>query len=209
MTMPTDPIATETAPHNFEAKLHGFWQKNRNAIFAVCALALLTVAAKGGWELFVAQRAKSLAADYIAATTSEKLHDFTHEHQGSALAGLAHLRLADEEYVAGNYADAIVDYTQASTALAGTPFAGRAQLGSAIAKIQAGRAADGEAQLKQIADDLTLLKAVRAEAAYDLASAAADEGRVGDAKNFAAQVQQIDPDGLWAKRAIELTANQP
>jgi hypothetical protein len=200
--------AEQTAPPNFEAKLHEFWQKNRNAIFAVCVVVLLAVAAKGGWELYTTQREKSLATDYVAAATSEKLHDFAHEHQGSPLAGVAHLRLADEEYAAGNYADAIVDYTQASTALAGTPFAGRAQLGAAIAKIQAGSAADGEAQLKQIANDLTLLKAVRAEAAYDLASAAADEGRADDAKKFAAQVQQIDPDGPWAKRALDLTANQ-
>jgi hypothetical protein len=204
----TDLPAEQPTSPDFEAKLHGFWQKNRNAIFAVCAAALLTVAAKGGWELFTAQREKSIADDYVAATTAEKLHDFAHEHQGSTLAGVAHLRLADDEYAAGNYADAIVDYTQASTALAGTPFAGRAQLGTAIAKIQAGSTADGEAQLKQIADDLTQLKAVRAEAAYDLASAAADEGRMDDAKKFAAQVQQIDPDGPWAKRAIDLTANQ-
>jgi hypothetical protein len=204
-----DLPAEPATPHHFEAKLHGFWQKNRNAIFAVCALALLTVAAKGGWELFTAQREKSLAADYVAATTSEKLHDFAHLHQGTPLAGVAHLRLADDEYAAGNYTNAVVDYTQAATALTGTPFAGRAQLGAAIAKIQAGSAADGEAQLKQIAGDLTLLKAVRAEAAYDLASAAADEGRADDAKKFAAQVQQIDPDGLLARRAMDLTAKQP
>jgi hypothetical protein len=209
MTTPTDPATGENASPNFEAKLHDFWQKNRGAIFAVCTLALLTVAAKGGWELFTAQRDKSIAADYVAATTTEKLHDFAHLNQGSTLAGVAHLRLADEEYAAGKYTDAIVDYMQASTALAGTPFAGRAQLGTAISKIQAGRTADGEAQLKQIADDLTQLKAVRAEAAYDLASAAADEGRADDAKKFAAQVQQIDPDGPWAKRAIDLTAKQP
>jgi hypothetical protein len=209
MTTPTDPVATETALPNFEAKLHGFWQNNRNAIFAVCAAALLAVAARGGWQFFTAQRAKSIAADYVAATTAEKLHDFAHLHQGSPLAGVAHLRLADDEYAAGNYPDAIVDYTQASTALAGTPFAGRARLGAAIAKIQAGSAADGEAQLKQIADDLTLLKAARAEAAYDLASVAVDEGRADDAKKFAAQVQQINPDGPWAKRAMDLTANQP
>jgi hypothetical protein len=205
----TDLPAEPNALPNFEAKLHGFWQKNRNAIFAVCAVALLAVAARGGWQLFTAQREKSIAADYVAATTAEKLHDFAHLHQGSPLGGVAHLRLADDEYAAGNYPDAIVDYTQASTALVGTPFAGRAQLGAAIAKIQAGRAADGEAQLKQVADDITLLKAVRAEAAYDLASAAVNEGRADDAKKFVAQVQQVDPDGPWAKRAIDLTANQP
>jgi len=203
--LPAEPNALP----NFEAKLHGFWQKNRNAIFAVCVLALLAVAAKGGWELFAAQREKGIAADYVAATTSEKLHDFAHEHRGSTLAGVAHLRLADDEYAAGKYTDAVVDYTQAATALAGTPFAGRAQLGAAIARIQAGGAADGEARLKQIADDPALLKAVRAEAAYDLASAAADEGRADDAKKFAARAQQIDPDGLWARRAIDLTTKQP
>jgi hypothetical protein len=199
----------QNALPSFEARLHGFWQKNRGAILAVCVVALLAVAAKGGWELYTAQREKSIAADYVAATTSEKLHDFAHIHQGSTLAGVAHLSLADEAYAAGKYADAIIDYTQAATALAGTPLAGRAQLGQAISKIQAGRPADGEAQLKQIADDLTLLKAVRAEAAYDLASTAADEGRADDAKKFAAQVEQIDPDGPWAKRAFDLTSNQP
>jgi predicted negative regulator of RcsB-dependent stress response len=204
-----DLPAEPATPHHFEAILHGFWQKNRNAILALCVLALLAVAVRGGWELFTAQREKSIAADYVAATTSEKLHDFAHLHQGSTLAGVAHLRLADEEYAAGNYPDAGVDYTQAATALAGTPFAGRAQLGAAIAKIQAGRAADGEAQLKQIADNPTLLKVVQAEAAYDLASLAADEGRADDAKKFAAQVQRIDPDGVWARRAIDLTAKQP
>jgi hypothetical protein len=204
-----NPPAESPAPHDFEVRLQGFWQKNRGAIFAACAVALLAVAAKGGWELYTAQREKSLAADYMAATTPEKLHDFAHLHQGSTLAGVAHLRLADAEYAAAQYADAIVDYTQASTALAGTPFAGRAQLGQAMAKIQAGRAADGEAQLKQMADDLTLLKAVRAEATYDLASAAADGGRTEEAKKFAAQVQQIDPTGPWAKRAFALTTNQP
>jgi hypothetical protein len=209
MTTPTDPTATENALPDFEVKLHGFWQKNREAVIAVCVVALLAVAAKGGWELYTAQREKNIAGDYAAATTSEKLHDFAHIHQGHVLAGVAHLRLADEEYAAGKYADAIADYTQASGALAGTPFAGRAQLGSAIAKIQDGRTADGKDQLRQIADDFSQLKAVRAEAAYDLASAAADEGHGDDAKKFAAQVQQIDANGPWAKRAIELTADQP
>ncbi len=209
MTTPTDPTAAENASPNFEEKLHGFWRENRSAIFAVCVVALLAVAVKGGWELFTAQREKSIAADYAAATTSEKLHDFAHIHQGHVLAGVAHLRLADEEYAAGKYADALADYTLGSQALAGTPFAGRARLGAAISQIQAGRTADGETQLKQIADDLTQLKAVRAEAAYDLASSAADEGHADDAKKFASKVEQIDPDGAWAKRAIELTANQP
>ena len=209
MTTPTDSKTAETAAPDFEEKLHGFWKKNRGALLAVCVVVLLAILAKGGWEIVTTQREKAIATDYVAATTSEKLHDFAHLHQGSTLAGVAHLRLADEEYSAGKYPDALADYVQASEVLAATPFAGRAQLGQAICKIQTGRTADGETQLKQLAADLTLLKAVRAEAAYDLASTAADEGRPDDARKFAAQVQQIDPNGPWAQRAIELTANQP
>jgi hypothetical protein len=208
MTTPTDAKTAVNAAPEFDEKLHGFWQKNREAIIGVCVVVLVAITAKGGWELFTAHREKSIAADYAAATTSEKLHDFAHDHQGHTLAGVAHLRLADEEYAAGKYADALADYVMAADALATTPFSGRAQLGQAVCKIQAGRTADGEAQLKQLVADLTLLKAVRAEAAYDLASAAADEGRADDARKFAAQVQQIDPNGPWAQRAIDLTANQ-
>jgi hypothetical protein len=204
-SVPAEPSALP----NYEEKLHGFWKKNREAIIAVCVVALLAVAGKGGWELYTAQHEKSIEAGYAAATTPETLHDFAHLNQGHKLAGAAYLRLADDEYVAGQYADAIADYTNASEALTGTPFAGRAQLGQAISKLQAGRTAEGEAQLKQLADDFSQLEAVRAEAAYDLASAAADEGRVDDANKFAAQVEQISPNGPWAQRAIELQANLP
>jgi predicted negative regulator of RcsB-dependent stress response len=213
--MPTDKKTATAAPDqpsaapNYEARLHGFWQKNQGAIFAGCTLLLVAVAAKGAWELYLAQREKSVAADYAAATSPEKLHDFAHEHQGHKLAGAAYLQLADGEYGSGKYADALTDYEHANEALAGTPFAGRAQLGQAICKIQVGRAPDGETQLKQVAGDFTLLKTVRAEAAYDLARLAADEGRVDEARQFIAQLGQIDSEGPWARRASDLQENLP
>jgi tetratricopeptide (TPR) repeat protein len=209
MTKTPDPQTAAIAAPSYEEKLHGFWQNNRGAIYLGCAIVLLAVAGKGGWELYTAQREQAIADDYVAATTPEKLHDFAHLHSGNALAGVAHLRLADDEYTAGKYDDALADYERAAEALAATPFAGRAQLGQAICKIQAGRTSDGEAQLKQIADDFTLLKAVRAEAAYDLARAAADDGRADDASKFSAQAEQIDPNGAWAKRAQELQGTAP
>jgi hypothetical protein len=215
MTIPSDqktaagsPAGPGAAP-SYEEKFHGFWKKNRSTIFAGCVAVLLVVTGKGAWEIFNAQREKSTAADYAAAITPEALRAFARAHQGHRLAGVASLRLADDEYSAGKYPDALEDYELAAEALRGTPLGGRAQLGQAVCKIQAGRTEDGEAQLKQLAADLAQLQAVRAEAAYHLASVAADGGRVEDAKKFADQVQQIDPAGIWAQRAITLRANLP
>ncbi len=67
--------------------------KNREAVIAVCVVALLAVAAEGAGSC-TPRSAKNIANDYAAATTSEKLHDFAHIHQGHVLAGVAHLRPA-------------------------------------------------------------------------------------------------------------------
>src|SRR5436305_7879432 len=106
MTTPTDPNLAENAAPNYEEKLHGFWKNNRNAIFGACLVVLLVIAGKGAWELYNAQREKNIGADYAAATTPEKLRGFAREHSGHRLAGVASLRLADDEYSAGKYADA-------------------------------------------------------------------------------------------------------
>ncbi len=215
MTMSSDPKTAAGSPDgqgaapSHEEQFHGFWKKNRGTIFAACAAVLLFVVGKGAWEIFNAQREKGAEADYAAATTPELLRAFTRAHQGHQLAGVASLRLADDEYSDGKYTEAQEDYLLAAEALRRTPLGGRAQLGQAVCKIQAGRTAEGEAQLKDIAADLAQLQAVRAEAAYHLASVAADGGRTDDAKKFADQVQQIDPAGIWAQRAIALRAGLP
>ncbi|HTQ29921.1 MAG TPA: hypothetical protein VMI53_01810 [Opitutaceae bacterium] len=214
----TTPNNSQTAPDapaspggalRHEEKLHDFWNKNRTTIFAACIAVLLVVAGKGIWEIYRVQREKSIQADYAAATTPEKLRTFAREHSGHILAGVASLRLADDEYSSEKYADALADYELAATALHDTTLAGRTLLGQAICKLHSGLAADGETQLKQLAGDPAQLQAVRAEAAYYLATRAADEGRVEDAKRFADQVQQIDAQGIWAQRALSLRASLP
>ncbi len=204
-----DKPASQGTAFYYEQKLHGFWTKNRNTIMAACAAVLLVVAGRGAWDFFRSQHEKDIETEYAAAASPEALRAFAGRHQGTPLAGAASLRLADQEYSNGKYTDALTDYTVAAGALRGTPLDGRAQLGQAVCQIQSGRRADGEAQLKQLAGDLTLLKAVRAEAAYYLASTAADEGRPDDAARFADQVEQIDPQGIWAQRAVAFRASLP
>ncbi|MDE3083777.1 MAG: tetratricopeptide repeat protein [Verrucomicrobiota bacterium] len=196
----------DAAP-TFELKLHRFWRKNRRDVLAACAIVLIAIAGRGAWEYFASQREKNIQAEYTAANTPEKLRAFALNHTGNPLAGVADLRLADDEYLAGKYNEALPDYISAADRLGGTLFSGRAQLGQAICKIQTGRVADGEAQLKQLAYDLSQLHSLRAEAVYHLASEAADQGRVDDAKKFADEAQQIAPGSVWAERANALAAN--
>lgn len=193
----------------FEEKLERFWEKNRQAVLGFCVAVLIAILAVGGWQLYQNSREKGIEADYKAATTPEKLTAFAAANSGHSLAGLALLSLADDAYTAGKFAEAQAGYDKAATALKTGPFAARAQLGAAMAKVGAGKAAEGEAALKQLADDANQLKGVRAEAAYHLAKLASDAGRSADVTKLSDQLMQIDPSSQWAQRAFMLRASLP
>ena len=78
-----------------------------------------------------------------------------------------------------------------------------------MAKLQAGKAAEGEAALKQLAADTAEPKGARVEAAYQLASLAVAAGKPEDARKYSDQVMQIDPTSPWTQRAFMLRANLP
>jgi predicted negative regulator of RcsB-dependent stress response len=185
----------------FDETLHAIWQKNKNFIRALVIVGLAAVIGHYGFEYFQNQKEASIAAGYAAADTSAKLKTFAGEHPAHALGGLASLRLADEAFAAKNYADAASSYQKAAAALGASPFAGRARLGAAVAKIHAGQAADGEAALKQLSNDGAQLQDVRAEASYHLGTLALAAGNKDDAvKNFDL-VTAIAPASLWSQQA--------
>ncbi|MBC7369515.1 MAG: tetratricopeptide repeat protein [Undibacterium sp.] len=200
--------ATYIAP-TLEDKLHGFWKKNGTAVIALCVLVLVGIVAKGGWDYMAAQKEAGVQTDYAAATTPEKLKSFAAAHSGHSLAAVAQLRLADDAYTAGKAADAITGYEQVIATLKTGPLATRAKLGVAMAKISAGQTAEGETALKSLASDVAQAKGVRAEAAYQLASLAAEAGRAEDVKKYSDQVAQIDPASPWTQRAMTLRASLP
>jgi hypothetical protein len=200
-----DPAA---AP-SFEYRLHKFWEKNANAVYLLCAIVLIAIIGKGGYDFYVVRHENEIGADYAAASTSEKLKVFATEHSGHQLAGVAKLRLGDEAYAGGNYTQAALDYQAAAEVLKTGPFAGRARLGAAMAKLQGGQPAEGENQLKQLANDAGQMKAVRAEASYQLASLAAAAGRTDEALKYIDQVTMIEQAGTWAQRALMLRATLP
>ena len=224
MTMPASPSAPKpagddrnlvavdaTTAASFEDRLHLFWKNNGTAVLTLVVLVLLGIAAKGGWDYLAAQKELGIEKEYAAAATPDQLKAFAAAHADHALAGIALLRVADEAYAAAKPADALAAYEKAIPALNDNPLAARARLGRALAKIGAGKPADGTADLKQLAADAGLNKGLRSEAAYHLASLAADGGNAADVRKYVDQLMQLDPtpEKTWAKRAVSLLANLP
>ncbi len=200
------PVDAAAVSPGFEETLRLFWEKNGKLVIIVCSAVLLAIVARGAYGLVSAQREAGIAAAYGAATTTDQLKTFAAANSGHLLAGAAHLRLADEAFAAGKFADAQSEYGKAAPILKDTLFSGRVQLGLAMAKLNGGDATAGEAALKALLDDVSGLKAVRAEAAYHLAIVATDAGRSEEASKLAEQVMSIDPDSIWTQRALMLRA---
>ncbi len=203
------PVDENYIAPSFEDKLHLFWEKNGKAVLALCAVVLLAIVGKGGWEYLEGQKELDVQKAYAVATTSEQLKSFAAAHAEHALAGVAQLRIADEAYAAGKSADALAGYEKAAAVLKTGPLAARAQLGRALAKVQAGKAADAITDLKQIAGDAAQSKGIRAEAAYHLTGLAAEAGNGADVQKYADQLMQIDASGPWTQRAMMLRATVP
>lgn len=193
----------------FEDRLYLFWQKYRGLVLGACALILVVIIGKGAWDYMARQKEMETQRAYAAATTTEQLKAFSSANSDHVLAGVAQLRIADEAYVATKSAEAIAAYDRAVSILDNGPLASRARLGRALAKIQSGDIAGGSTELKQLANDATLFKAIRTEAAYHLTSLAVEAGNSEEAQKLSDQLMQIDPTSPWTQRGLELRASLP
>lgn len=202
---PSDPNSQQPAAVPApEHQLHDFWVKNSRNIYVVCGLVMVGILAWGLFNWYKKGEENRIGQAYAAATTTEKLKSFAAQNEGHELAGVAHLRLADEAYAAGNYTQAAASYKTAAETLKSGPLGGRAHIGRAVSTLQGGAASEAETQLKAIAADASQLKAVRAEAYFHLASLAAVAGRNDEANKYLEQLMTVEAAGLWAQRGIGL-----
>jgi len=191
---------------SFEERVHRFWQKNSKVVTALLVVILLAIAAKGGWEYLQAQREREIGQAYAAATTPAQVKAFASANPQHPLAGVAHLRTADDAYGEGRFAEAATAYEQAASTLKDSAFASRARLGLAIIKLQTGTS-DNQAALKAFASDAKEVKAYRAEALYHLATLAASAKNATDVNAFSDQLMQLDPASPWTQRSLALRAS--
>jgi hypothetical protein len=201
--------ADATTALTLEDRMEIFWQKYRTALYGVCVLILLIIVGKGGWEYMARKKERDVQDAYAAATSNEQLKSFIAAHRGHTLGAIAELRLADEAYAAGKAADAVAGYDKALEVLKDGPLAARAKVGRAVAKAQSGKAAEATKELKLLADDAKLPKAVRSEAAYHVTSLAVDAADATEAQKMVDLLNQIDPMGAWSQRAVMLRATLP
>ncbi len=207
---PVDAAPAPVAAPSFEVIVHAFWAKNRNFIFGICAAALVAIVGREGWQYFSAQREAEVQAEYARlAEQPTKLAAFAEAHSGHALAAVAALKLADSKFSAGDFAGAATGYAQAARQLKNEALVGRAQLGAAISQFSGSDKTAGVAALKKLGADAAVLKSVRAEATYHLASIAAAAGQADEVKQLAEQISQLDAAGAWAQRATMLLSTLP
>lgn len=221
MTKPDTPSATPSAGSDrnvvavdehtigltMEDRLRIYWQRNGKSVLALVVLIVIAIVAKGAWDYRAAQREQEIEREYAAASTPEQLKAFAGAHAGHVLTGITRLRLADADYAAGKSTEAVYGYEDAIATIKTGPLVSRARLGLAMANVQSGKAAEGEAGLKQLATDANEPKGTRVEAAYHLASLANVAGRADDVKKYSDLLMQIDPTSPWLQRALMLRAS--
>jgi hypothetical protein len=185
-----------------------FWEEYKNLILWACTIILVAIVAKEGWGYYEARREAGIEAEFEAAATPARQREFAAAHPDHSLAGVAQLRLGDAAYASNQALEAVNCYTQAIAILKQGPVADRARLGLAMAEIQAGRSADGETDLRRLADDAKGFRSVRSEAIYHLASLAASAGRRADLQHLSTELLQSDPNGRWTERVFALQARE-
>ena len=200
-------VDEHTIALTLEDRLRIYWQRNGKSVIALVGLIVIAILAKGAWDYRAAQREQEIEREYAAASTPEQLKAFAGAHVGHMLTGITRLRLADADYAAGKSTEAVYGYEDAIATIKSGPLVSRARLGLAMAKVQSGKTADGEAALKQLATDANEPKGTRVEAAYQLASLANVAGRADDVKKYSDLVMQIDPTSPWLQRALMLRAS--
>jgi len=211
--MPTPPTQPDPAaapvPVHLEERFRQAWERYGNAIYTGCAIVVAGILGKGGWDYLVAQREVGIQREYAECASAEAFRAFASNHPGHPLAGVADLRVADNAYGTGHFADAVAGYERAIGELAAGPFQARAKLGLAIAEAQLGRSADADAGMRQLLGDATQLSAIRCEAGYHLAEEAFAAGRVEEVQKLAEQLMQIEPSSAFTQRTFALRAEMP
>lgn len=188
----------------FEEKLNQFWTRHRTSMIALFVVILLVIVGRGAWDYMAEQKAEAVQSDYAAAGTTDQLKAFATANEGTDLAALAWLQVADAAYSDEQGSAAVEAYGKAKSGLGAGALADRASLGLAMSQLMAKQNSDGEASLKTLVDDSSVTNGVRSEAAYQLASLAHTANDDASVKKYSDEIMQIDPSSVWAQRVMAL-----
>jgi tetratricopeptide (TPR) repeat protein len=191
----------------FDERVQLWWHEYRSTILITCVALLAVFVGKELVVIFLQRRERAVAEAFDAAGTNPTLlRSFANANPDY---GLAWLALADAAMKTESYSEAKGYFDKALSKLAGTPFAGRAQLGAALSQVLGGDKAKGEELLKKMVDDPKQMKAYRAEASLDLAVLAREAGRIEEARSLLTGIFQFDLQGAMSQRVFAEMSSLP
>lgn len=161
----------ETPPGDgdFEEQVLQLWGVHGNRLVMIVALVVVAVLAYQVSGYLAQRNVEKIQTAYQETEDSTDLVTFGLEYSSHPLGGFAYLQAAHQEYDQKQFKEAAGHYEKAAEILADTPYAGRAQLGYAMASLSNGQAVIAQQSLETLARDESMLDSTRAEAAYNLA----------------------------------------
>ncbi len=194
----TEPAA---APE-LEEVVRQFWEKNRSLLLGLVAAILLAILGRNGWDAYQAGQVEAAREEFAAAESDDQLKAFAADRAGTALAGVALLKVADKAFTEGDYTAALQGYDAAAAELAESVFVDRVQLGCAMSQLLGSDEAAGQTSLRNLANDTDAAAAVRSEAIYHLAALALADANADELDALSTQIDSINPGSGWAQRIL-------
>lgn len=186
-----------------------YWQNNKGTIIAAIVIAILGVVGVNTWKLMQENQTAALQEEYSQSLgDAEKLQSFGAANSDTTLGGIALLKTADDKYAAGDYQAAIGFYQQSLTPLKDTIIVGRASLGQGMAQIKAGQIDAGKVTLTKLIESTSVLTAIRAEAALEVAQLELAAGNRDAAKALLERVTQMEDVTFWKSMAEGLIRSE-
>lgn len=203
---PAPPRDDSTLPPDadFDDRFMDFWKRNGVSIFTGIALAALFVIGYQIYQFVSDRREASIRAEFAAVESQAERIAFTQKFPKHPLAGLAFLEIANQKYDAGDWTQAASYFQAAVDALGSNPAAQRAQLGAAMTQLKAGQRDQARQSLEILALSPSAFATTRAEAVYNLAVLAWEEGLKDDVRRHIATIEGMEESGFWIFRAAEL-----
>jgi len=185
---------------DLEERFNDFWKKNGTGIFGGIAIGAVVVVGIQLFQYLDVKKEEGIREAFAATESVASKLEFADEYPEHALAGLAHLQVADEQYASESFVDAAESYAAAARDFEDPTIISRALMGQGMSLLQSGNVASGQSVLEAVALDNSALKQTRGEAAFHLAISNWESGDLEGAQKAIDIILELDTP-FWAYRA--------
>jgi len=193
---------------DIEDRLWVFWNRYKKPVSTAITIALVVILGSHGYKWYVAKQKADLTAAYHDAGDDIALKSFADANDGTELAGVAYLRLADESYEKGEYSTAADLYAKAAADFELSLFSARAKLGQGMSLLLNGDTDMGMQVFEGVAADPKVPTSFKAEAMYHQLVQLWEQGDLAGAH---AKLESLNAagDSYWSQKAQRLFDTVP